>query len=146
VDIVAGGSFALALLQDGTLVSWGENRGNLGVGDAVERTSPTRVLLPDGVKKIKGLGACSSQAWVIDEEGNMWVWGSMVHHLGGAASLLPVLLPGLKVKVPLTEADLWVESLEWAFLGWMDRGSVFSEMPVEVLFHFVVASKKHFLW
>jgi alpha-tubulin suppressor-like RCC1 family protein len=143
VDIVTGGSFTVALLQDGSLFSWGKNYGNLGVGDTSHRTTPTRVLLPEGVK-VKGIGASYEQAWAINEEGLVYLWGSRIRLDGVESSpVVPFLYPCCpKWKIPLSSAEKWWQEVGcWLFLGRVDRDSVFSILPIEVLFHFVVVRK-----
>ena len=74
VSIVAGvGESFCALLQDGSVVSWGQNdTGQLGRGpDASSYGSetPARVV---GLPKVVGLG----RSCAIDESGGTWCWGT----------------------------------------------------------------------
>jgi alpha-tubulin suppressor-like RCC1 family protein len=60
VSIAAGGADDAALLSNGTVVAWGENKqGQLGDGTTVEKTVPTPVSGLSGVKAI-ALGGISS--------------------------------------------------------------------------------------
>jgi alpha-tubulin suppressor-like RCC1 family protein len=61
VAIAAGGADDAALLADGTVMAWGENKqGQLGDGTTVEKPTPTRVLGLSGVRAI-AVGGIPSQ-------------------------------------------------------------------------------------
>jgi len=61
---------AYAIKTDGTLWAWGSNyKGNLGLSDAVSRSSPTQVGSNTTWKSI-------SKGAAIKTDGTLWVWGS----------------------------------------------------------------------
>ena len=62
-----------ALMEDSSLYAWGNNEsGKLGVGDEVNRNTPTKVNLPG---KIKKLITSSSASYAILEDGSLYAWG-----------------------------------------------------------------------
>ncbi len=71
--ITTNGSSVYALMEDSSLYSWGYNSyGQLGVGDEVNRNTPTKVNLPG---KIKKLITSSSASYAILEDGSLYSWG-----------------------------------------------------------------------
>ncbi|MDO8565579.1 MAG: hypothetical protein Q7S04_00120 [Candidatus Moranbacteria bacterium] len=79
-NVAAGDSFVLAVKTDGTLWAWGGNPdGQLGLGDTISRSVPTRVGTDTNwsgaVGKISG-GYANSAA--VKTDGTIWVWGSDV--------------------------------------------------------------------
>lgn len=68
---IAGGQHHCALAQDGGLYCWGANdRGQLGLGDDVARTAPTRLAGTWAVASV-GLG----HTCAIGVDGSLWCWG-----------------------------------------------------------------------
>ena len=60
-------------MEDSSLYAWGNNEsGKLGVGDEVNRNTPTKVNLPG---KIKKLITSSSASYAILEDGSLYAWG-----------------------------------------------------------------------
>ena len=60
-------------MEDSSLYSWGENySGQLGVGDKINKNTPTIVNLPG---KIKKLITSSSASHAILEDGSLYAWG-----------------------------------------------------------------------
>ena len=71
--IAAGGSHALALKNDGTVWSWGDNSvGNLGNGTLIASNVPLQVAGLAGIRNI----AASDHSVALDSAGNVWSWGS----------------------------------------------------------------------
>ena len=71
--ITTNGSSVYALMEDSSLYSWGENySGQLGVGDKINKNTPTIVNLPG---KIKKLITSSSASHAILEDGSLYAWG-----------------------------------------------------------------------
>ena len=61
-----------ALTEDGSLYAWGYNsRGLLGVGDKMDRNTPTKVNLPGMVKEIMHK---SNSVYTILEDGSLYAW------------------------------------------------------------------------
>ena len=81
--ISAGQSHQIALRNDGTLWTWGDNQfGQLGDGTSFFRPSPQKVSLPQNALSMSA-GAITSAAVLTD--GSVWVWGSNEAGLTGAA-------------------------------------------------------------
>lgn len=71
--IAAGGSHALALRNDGTVWSWGDNNaGNLGNGSLIASNVPLQVAGLAGIRRI----AATDHSVALDSAGNVWSWGS----------------------------------------------------------------------
>ncbi|MCL2519175.1 MAG: hypothetical protein FWF15_11485, partial [Oscillospiraceae bacterium] len=80
--ISAGGSFTLALKNDGTVWAWGENEsGELGNGSYETKydqsifgqtNEPTQVSVVHDVVEIAAGG---SHAMAVTSDGTIWVWG-----------------------------------------------------------------------
>ncbi|TYQ15992.1 UNVERIFIED_CONTAM: RHS repeat-associated protein [Acetivibrio alkalicellulosi] len=73
-QIAAGGSHALALKEDGTVMAWGSNgNGQLGLGDTTIRTTPTKIV---GLNNVKQIAAGGTQTLALMEDGTVMAWGS----------------------------------------------------------------------
>lgn len=71
-EVDLGYSFSAAILDDGSLWTWGRNAwGNLGDGTLSDRTLPVEVF-SQGVRSVS-LG--ESHAAAVLEDGSLWVWG-----------------------------------------------------------------------
>ncbi len=80
VSVVSGYAFNLALTTEGKVYGWGQNdRGQLGVGDFVNRPEPLAV--DDGVgsalngKTIVAIGACMYMGAAVTSDGEVITWG-----------------------------------------------------------------------
>lgn len=73
-QVICSGYFTVAIKIDGTLWSWGINDfGQLGLNDAVNRSSPTQIGTDKDWKSIScGLRHCVA----IKSDGSLWAWGS----------------------------------------------------------------------
>ena len=73
--VAAGAYFSLALREDGTVWSWGENSvGQLGNGFTYDSTVPVQVVFPEGTV-ITAIQARRGHALAIDSQGQGWAWG-----------------------------------------------------------------------
>lgn len=72
-SIAAGHDFSIALMNDGSVYSWGRNyKGSLGIGSYEEKISPTKIELLGNIKKIAAwLWSCIA----LDDQGHVWTWG-----------------------------------------------------------------------
>lgn len=73
--IATGNNFSVALKDDGTVWTWGENKnGELGIGttDNDPHTIPLQV---GGLPKIKSISANLGLIMALDEDGTVWTWG-----------------------------------------------------------------------
>lgn len=81
-DIAVGNDFVLALMEDGTVLSWGYNYyGQLGDG-TTQSTNNTSILEAEPnfakvqtLKNIVEISAGSNYAMALDENGAVWSWG-----------------------------------------------------------------------
>ncbi|MCL1884157.1 MAG: hypothetical protein FWF81_10470 [Defluviitaleaceae bacterium] len=75
-------NFNLALRHDGTVWGWGENSGGqLGLGDSVDRHTPTQISNLSNITYISAGGAIGV---ALRNDGTVWSWGS--GSLGNGAS------------------------------------------------------------
>jgi alpha-tubulin suppressor-like RCC1 family protein len=73
VSVAVGYEHVLALRSDGTVWAWGLNdKGQLGVGDYVNRLSPVQV---PGLTGIVAISAGSSHSLALAYNGMVWSWG-----------------------------------------------------------------------
>jgi alpha-tubulin suppressor-like RCC1 family protein len=71
--ISAGGSHALVLLQDGTVMAWGNNgAGGLGDGTIVQRDTPVSV---NGLSGVKAIAAGEGHSLALMNDGTVMAWG-----------------------------------------------------------------------
>lgn len=72
--VATGGSFSLALTNDGEVWAWGWNKqGQLGSGTSDEmRWTPERI---SGLPPIVAIGAGYNNGVALDADGNVWGWG-----------------------------------------------------------------------
>jgi alpha-tubulin suppressor-like RCC1 family protein len=79
VAIAAGGADDVALLNNGTLMAWGENKnGQLGDGTTVEKDVPTRVPGLSGVTAVStgGLSSVTGHTLALLSNGTVMAWGA----------------------------------------------------------------------
>jgi alpha-tubulin suppressor-like RCC1 family protein len=75
-SIAAGGSYALAIMTDGTMYAWGNNgSGQLGDGTTTYQYSPVKVSLPIG-KSASIVTAGSGNTYAIMTDGTTYAWGA----------------------------------------------------------------------
>lgn len=99
VEIAAGDSHVLALLDDGSVYSWGLNSaGQLGAGDQAVHTTPFHVVLP---RPAVSIAAGSNHSVAVLDDGTVYAWGiNTFGELGTgsrdvAAEVLPFAVPGI---------------------------------------------------
>jgi alpha-tubulin suppressor-like RCC1 family protein len=99
-EVAAGGTHTLALKSDGSLWSWGRNnRGQLGIGSLVDKSSPNLVT---GVSDVVAIAAGNEHSLAVTRAGLVYAWGSNVsgqlgqgNSGGGTDRNAPVQVPGL---------------------------------------------------
>ncbi len=112
-DISAGGDHTCALLQDGGVVCWGDNRqGALGVGDNEPRATPAPVIGLNG--EVTAISTGLDHSCAITKVGQIQCWGSNNYgQLGNGSpadySNVPVTIQALKVAG--LETTITLESL-----------------------------------
>jgi alpha-tubulin suppressor-like RCC1 family protein len=92
VAISAGNRHSLALLKDGTVRAWGQNRyGQVGDGTSTNRDTPTTV---PGVRNIAAIAAGAYRSVAVLADGTVMEWGA--DHVNLTPRLTPALLPGAR--------------------------------------------------
>ncbi|MFD1467796.1 T9SS type A sorting domain-containing protein [Hymenobacter caeli] len=75
VQVAAGYNFSLALCDDGSLYTWGNNdSGQLGDGTRTARPTPVRVAAPSGQSWTQAAGGFWSTA-ALCSDGSLYTWG-----------------------------------------------------------------------
>jgi len=102
-SLAVGSNSTLALKTDGTLWAWGENyRGQLGVGNKIDRSSPTQV---PGTSWCF-VNAASSNSHAIKTDGTLWAWGQNSYGKLGIGTSGPGTYTSSPVQIPGTN---WIE-------------------------------------
>jgi len=97
-SIAAGGGHALALLENGTVMAWGENwRGQLGNG--TESRSSAVSAPVSGLSGVRQIAANYEQSLALLDDGTVMAWGGNEHGQLGTGTLvnspLPIPVSGL---------------------------------------------------
>ncbi|WP_292593947.1 hypothetical protein [Mesotoga sp. UBA5847] len=102
-DIDAGGYSSIALKEDGSIWSWGNNDfGQLGDGTKTIRYSPVQVKGPNNASVIQDIIAVSMGGYhgiALKNDGTVWSWGSNQYCQLGANSTTNRLTP-VQVSAP----------------------------------------------
>lgn len=103
-QIAAGDGFALALLNNGTVMAWGDNtHGQLGNGTTTASSVPVAVT---GLTQVKWVAAGGSHSLAVLKNGTVMAWGDNTHgELGDGTTTdsdVPVLVVGGPGMTPLT--------------------------------------------
>ncbi|WP_217134938.1 RCC1 domain-containing protein [Leucobacter chinensis] len=74
--LAAGSYFSLALSESGDLYAWGYNdKGQLGDGSTVTRSTPVKVENPDGAHFVS-VAAGNGQSYAVTTSGEVYAWGT----------------------------------------------------------------------
>lgn len=74
-SVAAGGSFSLALKQDGTVWAWGKNEiYQLGQGSNVVEYAAEPLIVP-GLSEVIALCASDNFSLALKKDGSVWAWG-----------------------------------------------------------------------
>lgn len=80
VSVWGGAREAIALQQDGSVWTWGNNpAGELGSGDLIYKAIPQQVLGPDGVGTLSGITAIMGgevSNYALKSDSTVWAWGN----------------------------------------------------------------------
>ena len=145
IAISAGRRHSLALVKDGTIRAWGENRmGELGDGTTTNRDRPVPV---QGVRNAVGIATGGNEfSAALLADGTVMTWGNTVNGALGRApsvgdsapSLIPALVPsvrgiraigaGLQHMIALTETGTIISWGDDTY-GNLGRGAKTGNMP-----------------
>lgn len=97
VQVSVGALHVLALLDNGDVYGWGRNSsGQLGLGDAISRLTPTKITLPLPAVYVSAGGAHSL---AILNDGTVYAWGlndlGQLGNGGRVSALTPTQVPGI---------------------------------------------------
>jgi alpha-tubulin suppressor-like RCC1 family protein len=91
VAVAAGSSHSLALRDDGTVLSWGDNSsGQLGLGDTASRLQP--VPIP-ALSDVQAISAGGFQSFAIRRDGAVLAWGNNLDGQLGVGGTSPRPIP-----------------------------------------------------
>lgn len=96
-DVACGRAHVLALTEEGNLYVWGLNaKGQLGLGDTHQRTTPTPMELPNGHEVAKIYASNHSSACITKAGQILFTWGSgkdyRLMHENESNYLIPTLV------------------------------------------------------
>lgn len=113
-DILIGDDYYVALCENGSVWSWGDNESKkLGV-DADRVEDPQRVGIPDRVIKIRD---CGWNIWALTEAGYVYIWGKAYIREGKLYEKLQDIVTPVRLEnIPLVE-DLNAENDHAAVLA-----------------------------
>jgi alpha-tubulin suppressor-like RCC1 family protein len=129
-DVAAGGSHALALLEDGTVVAWGKNTsGQLGDGATANTDEPVPV---SGLTGVTALAAGERHSLARLRDGTVMAWGSNEGgQLGDGSNAerdVPIPVPGVREAVAVAAGGSFSLALlrDGTVLAWgeNDRGQL----------------------
>jgi hypothetical protein len=132
--VVCGLSSSHALSVDGKLYSWGDNSySQLGTSNKEPSRVPIQISIPGDVASI--FCGCV-HVGAITKKGELYIWGNAGRlGIGDRMSAVPTLVENKKWRLPCGKH--WQRVFTWVFLGHKDCKSIFSELPIEVIFHMV---------
>lgn len=123
------GLTAAALLEDGTVWTWGRNtEGELADGTTTEQTAPVKVLGLSGITAMAG-GSANADYYganylALKNDGTVWSWGrnesGQLGRNGTTASYFPAQVPGIDNVTQITTAPSASYALksDGTFLAW----------------------------
>ncbi len=121
--LAVGAIHNLALLEDGSVLGWGYNQqGHLGVGDQVNRPTPTKVP-PLAGHKVRKLSAGPLHSMAITENGELWVWGYNLNGQQGTGTKIRVSVPQ-RVPLPTQSEVVAVSAGAYHSLALLQDGTV----------------------
>jgi len=81
--LAAGGFHSAALLEDGSLYTWGSGLGGaLGHAGGGARGAPQRV---PGLPPLAGVACGATSSWAVGRDGSLWGWGKSVEAFGSTS-------------------------------------------------------------
>ncbi|MDD2627734.1 MAG: hypothetical protein PHR25_01910 [Clostridia bacterium] len=112
-------SLFIALLNDGTVKSWGTNNyGSLGLGDTTARYTPT--IIPDLIN-VRDLMVQNSASYATLNDGTVKVWGNNAYGQLGlgdiTARYTPIQIPNLTNVKQIIKSSSYTSSVVFAILN-----------------------------
>ena len=122
MELIIGNYFSVyAILEDGSLYAWGNNEsGKLGVGDEVNKNTPTKVNLPG---KIKELITNGSSVYALLEDSSLYSWGENSYGQLGVGNEVNKNTP-TKVNLPGKIKELITTG--WSVYAILEDGSLYA--------------------
>ena len=125
VDVAAGAAHSLAVLDDGTVRSWGINTdGQLGDGTTTNRSTPVAV---PGLGDALSVAAGNTHSLAVTSAGTVVAWGQNVYGQLGDASQVdrtePVAVAGLTGAVAVAASNYWSMALKGDGTVWTWGGN-----------------------
>jgi alpha-tubulin suppressor-like RCC1 family protein len=144
-DMACGTSTSFFLMEDGTLLSCGNNSsGQLGIkSESCQVAPPQQVIFPYHESRIACFGCGAEHCFLISEKGDLYMWGSENELKLGRHSTEPSLVP-VPQKWELPEGHVrrkWNSVFRWLFLGRIDGNSPIQNFHVEVIYQLVTLFK-----
>ena len=91
IDIAAGYQHSIALKNDNTIRTWGDNSsGELGIGNSTQSTYPVWPTITD----VQAISAGTGFSVALKTDGTVWSWGSPSHVLGRDHNIVSHQIPG----------------------------------------------------
>eukprot|EP01127_Copromyxa_protea_P008973 TRINITY_DN2079_c0_g1_i2.p1 TRINITY_DN2079_c0_g1~~TRINITY_DN2079_c0_g1_i2.p1 ORF type:complete len:318 (+),score=48.98 TRINITY_DN2079_c0_g1_i2:286-1239(+) len=129
-EVVLGQDHGIILKEDATFSTFGYNGGNqLGLNTTESFVVPPREIAMFTKKSALFIGSGAHATMVIDELGEIYVWG-------GASiwETIPTRVDGIKFP-RTTITRRWLKIFMWIFLGRITPDSAFYLIPKEIIFH-----------
>jgi alpha-tubulin suppressor-like RCC1 family protein len=105
LQVAQGWSHTMAVKTDGTLwaIGGGNNNGQLGIGNTVNRSSPVQVgTLTNWAKVTCG----ESVTWALKTDGTVWSWGVAASGALGNGTTTPNRSSPVQISLPTTAVDI----------------------------------------
>ncbi|MSQ28431.1 MAG: hypothetical protein EXR51_09890 [Dehalococcoidia bacterium] len=109
VGVAAGWSSSVAVLGDGTVVTWGpnefiwawgyNNHGKLGIGNTDHQPAPVQVSQATGLNFATKLVSTARHSFALKSDGTLWAWGENSDGRLGDGTILDKWTP---VQIPLS--------------------------------------------
>lgn len=133
VKIASNPYYTLALLDNATVLSWGDNsKGALGLGDTTVRPSPTLIPSLSGVKDISVLPFGVYNSFAILNNNDLMAWGENSHGQLGLGSTPTIKTPTLTlsgVKKVVQRQYYTIAIMEDGTVQGSGSGGVSQEVP-----------------
>lgn len=132
-------SGAMALLADGTVVSWGSGKhGRLGNGSTEHQAAP--IIVP-GLQEITAIAGYEDGALALQKDGTVWAWGKNYKgqlangtrgNIQNEHSAVPLKVPGINNAIAITAGNTCFALLKGGSIkawGWGEVGAMGAKRP-----------------